>query len=267
MLDLDQAVREREPRARPAYSEVLAVVHDVPLGRAGRVGLVSQAGLRRLYSRFDKTALLVFVLAAPTLSAFWWGVLGWLSQIGQPEVGIDGLIARANDDVLMIPAVWAGLLSAFALSRLAMRGLLGRRYPAYRLYRHLGLSFNAPRVASALAVFTAVLALAAVVVLAKNYTAFTQEGIVVEALPGESYSYPYTEIAAVRSVPAAGETPAHYQIEFYDGRVWRSDHGLHNPNAYRDYKYASMAAFMSGRLVTGPDLFDRSRLEKGCASH
>lgn len=244
--------------------DLRAAVHRVPVGRAGRSVDLSQVALRRLYGRFDKTALALFVLAAPLFSALWWGLFQGLTGLGQPAVGDGGLLARSDDSLLMIPAVWAGLLSAYGVSRLAMRRLLGRRYHAYWLYRRLGLGFDMPRVATALAVFTAVLAVFSIYVVARDYTAFTADRIVYQSWKGDGFSQPYSEIAAVRAVAAADGAAAHYRIEFHDGTLWRSDWGLRAHHPYWDFKYASQAAFMSGRQVDGPALFDRARLEQGC---
>jgi hypothetical protein len=228
------------------------------------------ARLHRIYGRLDPLMTKALAVLGFGLTILWYFLFLAYADAVAPEVSPLGMMKYDEGRSWLLLAALAGLLSAFPARAFFMRRLLNRRYPEFRAYRGLRVGFD-PRLPYFAAVAIALPLIAnAAYTGANSYTAYTPRDIVIERPWAPTISEPYSEIAEVRAVEATETSGSaervHFEIEFYDGIVLRSDESLKPSCSCSVPSHAIFAASMSGRQITNWDNVKPKDWPEGCPS-
>ncbi len=214
--------------------------------------------LSRRYARYDILTSLLFLLMSAGMVVLWYLLFTGLAALAHPAAGDFALVVGTDGIYWFMPALFAGLISAIYPTLFVLKRVFVHRYEEYLFYSNWKNGYDVAKSLTSLAGLLAIPVAISVYLGATTYTAFTEERIITKGVLAEAKSYPYDEIAEIRGIACqrsaanAFGTPLcdRYEIEFYDGVVWRSIDGLRNPAPQSDYQLAAMASELSGREIT-----------------
>lgn len=219
---------------------------------------------QRAFGRFDTMFNLVTLVVVVPFGFAWHRLFIWIAGFAHPAPGASGQILEPSVFYWVLPALFAGIVTAampsFAIARLVLK----ERYGDYVAFYNRKHGFDSFRMFRHLAVIVAVLVMCGVYLGATSYTAFLSDRIVIKGPLAAPRTYAYGDITAINAVLKGTAGAGSYEILFADGYQWESSDGLRDSEPRCDYPAIAMAQELSGLPVIGPDIAAWDFSETAC---